>query len=142
MLVGQRLFDGETVSDTLAGVLRADLPWDDLPKGTPPALRRLLERCLERDKSRRLQAIAEARITLEDIKSGRADEITVPAQAPGGGSRRERLGWAIALVVVVFGLQAVNTIVRQAPGTGADPLDDHAAGGMGLRSLVAVCGES
>jgi serine/threonine protein kinase len=49
MLTGRRLFEGETVSDTLAGVLRADVPWDQLPKDTPPGIRRLLERCLERN---------------------------------------------------------------------------------------------
>jgi eukaryotic-like serine/threonine-protein kinase len=36
MLAGQRLFEGETVSDTLAGVLRADVPWNQLPKNAPP----------------------------------------------------------------------------------------------------------
>ena len=78
MLTGRRLFEGETASDTLAGVLRAELPWDELPKNTAPTIRRLLERCLDRDPSRRLQAIAEARIALEDLKAGRSDESAPP----------------------------------------------------------------
>ena len=35
MLSGRRLFDGETVSDTLAGVLKAELDWNALPPATP-----------------------------------------------------------------------------------------------------------
>ena len=53
MLTGQRMFGGETVSDSLAAVLRAEPEWQLLPRDTPPALRRLLGRCLERDPKNR-----------------------------------------------------------------------------------------
>jgi serine/threonine protein kinase len=46
MLTGRRLFAGDTVSDTLADVLRREPDWSRLPAETPPSLRRLLERCL------------------------------------------------------------------------------------------------
>ena len=46
MLTGQRAFEGEDVSDTLAAVLRAEIDWSKLPTETPATLRRLLERCL------------------------------------------------------------------------------------------------
>ena len=49
MLTGKRLFVGETVSDILAEVLKTEPDWDRLPRDTPPAARRLLERCLRRD---------------------------------------------------------------------------------------------
>ena len=42
MLTGSRLFQGETISDTLAAVLRQDIPWSTLPAGTPAEIRRLL----------------------------------------------------------------------------------------------------
>ena len=64
MLAGTRAFPGETVSDTLAAVLKTDPAWTRLPAETPPAVRRLLARCLERDPRQRLQAIGEARIVL------------------------------------------------------------------------------
>jgi len=118
MLTGNRLFDGETVSDTLAGVLRADVPWDQLPKNTPPALRRLIVRCLERDPSRRLQAIAEARITLEDLRAGRGDESLL--QTPAKSSShfgRERLVWMVIVVAAVAAAVVMslrrNTIPEQ-----------------------------
>ncbi len=65
MLTGRRLFAGETVSDTLAAVLRQEVDLDRLPAAVPPAIRRLLARCLERDPRRRLRDIGEARIALE-----------------------------------------------------------------------------
>jgi Tol biopolymer transport system component len=64
MLTGRRAFGGDTVSDTLASVLRSDVDWAQLPAGTPPHVRALLARCLERDQSRRLRDIGEARLAL------------------------------------------------------------------------------
>jgi Tol biopolymer transport system component len=66
MLSGKPLFHGETVSDTLAAVLRAELEWDLLPVQEAPALCRLIERCLERNPKQRLRDIGEARIFLQD----------------------------------------------------------------------------
>jgi serine/threonine-protein kinase len=60
LLTGRRAFQGETMSDTLAAVLRADLDWTRLPAGTPVGVRRLLERCLERDPNQRLRDIGDA----------------------------------------------------------------------------------
>ena len=115
MLTRRRVFEGETVSDTLAGVLRADLPWNQLPKNTPPTIRRLLKRCLERDPSRRLQAIAEARIALEDLKSGRSYE-TEPQTTAKGDSRfgRERLAW-IVIVALMTAVAAIAFLRDTAP---------------------------
>lgn len=120
MLTGARLFDGETVSDTLAGVLRADVPWDQLPKSTPPTLRKLLVRCLERDPSRRLQAIAEARIALEDLRAGRSDE-SQPRSTAKSSSRfaRERLVW---MIVVVALIAAVAMMSFRRDATRQEPL--------------------
>ena len=67
MLAGKRLFDDATVSDTLAAVLRAPVPWDELPASVPPGIVRLLKRCLDRDPRKRLRDIGEARIALETL---------------------------------------------------------------------------
>ena len=66
MLAGRRLFQGETMSDTLAAVLRAEPEWDALPVADHPLLCRLVERCLVRDPKQRLRDIGEARIFLQD----------------------------------------------------------------------------
>ena len=65
MLTGRFTFEGETVSDTMAAVLRADIDWSKLPPATPPKVRRLLQRCLERDPNHRLRDIGDAWIEME-----------------------------------------------------------------------------
>ncbi len=66
MLTGQRLFTGETATDVIGAVVHKDPDLDELPPKVPARIRRLLERCLEKDPSRRLQSIGEARIALQD----------------------------------------------------------------------------
>ena len=61
MLTGCAVFEGESVSEVLAGVLKTDPDWQRLPPETPESIRRLLRRCLERDPKRRLQHIGDAR---------------------------------------------------------------------------------
>ena len=65
MLTARRAFEGDDVSETLAAVLRAEPDWSALPSGTPPRIRTLLQRCLNRDLKQRLQAIGEARIAID-----------------------------------------------------------------------------
>jgi len=73
MVTGRRAFEGEEISDVLAAVLRQDVDWTALPATTPPRLRRLLERCLDRDHRQRLRDIGEARVEIAKIASGAPD---------------------------------------------------------------------
>jgi serine/threonine-protein kinase len=110
MLTGRRLFLGDSVSDTLAAVLRAPIPWDDLPDDTPVAVRRLLERCLERDPHSRLRDIGEARVRLERWKRDpstlheRVDGLPEPAVS---STPRRLLPWAVAGLAVLVAAAAV-----------------------------------
>ena len=74
MLSGQRTFKGDDIADTLAAVLRHDVDWSVLPAATPASVRHLLARCLERDVTRRLRDIGEARIQLEELMSGSVEQ--------------------------------------------------------------------
>src|SRR4026209_2521892 len=65
MLSGERAFKGEDVSDVLAAVLRRDIDWTALPKDTPVKVRRVLERCLERDPKQRLRDIGDVWILMD-----------------------------------------------------------------------------
>jgi Tol biopolymer transport system component len=96
MLTGQKLFQGETVSDVLAAVLTREPGWAALPAATPPHVRRLLERCLERDPTLRLRDIGEARIALS-----RPEALAAPAAArPSLASRARRaLPWGLAFAL-------------------------------------------
>jgi len=74
MLTGRRLFDGETVSDVLAAVLTREPQWNELPAETPPAVRRLLRHCLERNPKNRQHDIADVRVALDETLRGVSDE--------------------------------------------------------------------
>ena len=54
MLTGRQAFGGTDISETLASVLKTDLDWHELPATTPLAIRKLLRRCVERDRKNRL----------------------------------------------------------------------------------------
>jgi serine/threonine protein kinase len=74
LLAGQQTFLGGSLSDVIASVLRSDPDWTALPAETPPKLRELLRRCLEKDPARRLNDVSELRV---GIQTG---ALTVPAQ--------------------------------------------------------------
>jgi Tol biopolymer transport system component len=66
MLTGRKPFHGETVTDTMAAILEREPDWRTLPPATPAGVRRLLERCLEKDLQQRLRDAGDARLELED----------------------------------------------------------------------------
>ncbi len=102
MLTGSRLFPGKTVTDTLAGVLRDQPPWESLPPEVPASVRRLLRRCLERDPQTRLADAATARLELDDALAGR-DQGRDAYQEPAAALPRWRsvLPWAAAGAALV-----------------------------------------
>jgi serine/threonine protein kinase len=96
MLTGTRAFPGATTHDVLARVLEREPAYSLLPPDTPPALRRLLRRTLEKDARRRLGYIGDARHELDDaVNNPPADPD--PAAA---GSRRPWVAAAIAGVAI------------------------------------------
>jgi Tol biopolymer transport system component len=113
MLARQRPFpDGDTVSDTLAAILRDEPAWQALPADTPPHLRALLERCLRRDPRRRLSHIAEARIAIED--HGRGEPIS-GTSSPRVHNRHRWLWPAVAAVSSVAALALAAVIAWRQP---------------------------
>ena len=103
MLTGRMAFPGATISDTLAAVLRGEPDWNTLPADTPPAIRRMLRRCLEKDPTRRLHDVADARIEIEDVLSG-----DVPAIAPTSTLPRQRSSLPIAMALVAVAALAAG----------------------------------
>jgi eukaryotic-like serine/threonine-protein kinase len=99
MLSGERTFRRETVRETLAAVLTRDPDWERLPRGTPLVIRKLLKRCLERDRRKRLRDIGEARITIEEYLSDPANSVLQDEAAARLPARRQIIPWAIATLV-------------------------------------------
>ena len=87
MLTGRIAFKGDTVSDTIGAILRAEPEWDALPPATPAHVRLLLQRCLEKDPKRRLRDIGDARIELDQPDSRIGPAVVEPgAQRPPSGA--------------------------------------------------------
>jgi Tol biopolymer transport system component len=93
MLSGRAAFPGEDVTEILAKIIERDPDSTVLPAGTPPAIRRLLRRCFEKDPRKRLAAIADARLELDEAGSTAADD-SGSSQSPS--SRRRRAGFIAA----------------------------------------------
>jgi Tol biopolymer transport system component len=107
MLTGRTLFAGDTVTDVIAAVVRAEPDLDALPKETPGAVRRLLSRCLRKDPRTRLPDIGGARLELQEVLAGTAADADPPGadgkagRAERSSRRRERLTWATAMLLAV-----------------------------------------
>jgi len=118
MLSGQPAFPGETTSAILAAVNRAEPDWQKLPAGTPAAIRRLLRRCLQKDRSRRLQAAGDARIEIDEAAAESANDSQLDAGVLSRVQFRSRLAWGtlalVGLVVVLAGAWSVLSPVPDA----------------------------
>ena len=112
MLTGRRAFAGDDVSEVLASVLRQDVDWSALPANTPPSVRRLLRRCLERDPRRRLHHLADGRLDLDDAE---APSNTPVSEVRAGRRVRSALGIAAAIALGLAAGALAVWMVRAAP---------------------------
>ena len=97
MLTGRLAFPGDTLSDTIASILQGEPDWRALPETTPAGIRRLLRRCLEKDPTRRLRDIGDARLDIEEALTAPAQSQTV--ESPSAVRRwPTRVAWALAAV--------------------------------------------
>jgi serine/threonine protein kinase len=125
MVTGQQLFEGETVSDTMAAVLRAEPDWSLLPTEEAPQLCHLIERCLQRDPKQRLRDIGEARILLQ---SGGVSSTQLHMSASMIGSSAaepvpSKSPWPALLVVALICLAVGGFVgMRLLGGTADAPL--------------------
>jgi Tol biopolymer transport system component/tRNA A-37 threonylcarbamoyl transferase component Bud32 len=101
MLSGQRAFRGETTTDSIVAILEREPDWNALPAATPAGIRRLLKRCLVKDRKQRLHDIADARLEIEEAMAQPRGEPAA-AEQPGG----LRLYAVAALCLVVGALAA------------------------------------
>ena len=122
LLSGRRLFEGETVSDVLASVLKSEPDWKALPAATPASLRRLLERCLERDPKQRLRDVGDARVELARIEAGAPErgpgrsETVAPPVAPTRRVAPLLVATAALAILATFGL--TRWLMPRAAATG------------------------
>ena len=105
MLSGDRLFEGEDISETLAFVLTKTPDWSKLPATVPPAIVTLLKRCLERDRRRRIADMSTVRFVIEE-----ASTLVVARHEPDAtakiASNEKPFGRRLAPVVAAIVLTA------------------------------------
>ncbi len=134
LLSGRRLFHGDTISDTLAAVLKSDPDWSALPADTPAWVRRLLMRCLERDRKQRLRDIGDAFL-----------EESMPVARRAGQSRWALPAVAAALIAGAAGGWSFRapTPVELASTSFAIPVDGLEIGpSTGIHGVVPFSGRS
>jgi serine/threonine-protein kinase len=120
MLTGERPFDGETISDTLAAILKLEPDWTRIEAHTNPPLERLMQRCLAKKKSQRLHHIADARLELLEAQAydpGEPADVPTPAPTP---SWQRLLPWGLALVFAVVAIAGM--LPGRAPDVAANVL--------------------
>jgi serine/threonine-protein kinase len=155
MLAARRAFAGDTVTDALAKVIANEPDWTALPAVTPPAVHRLLRRCLHKDPERRLQHAGDARIELEEVIAGASP--VVASLEPRSSATRSLLGvgtacllaGALASVIVARILRpdaSAPQVARFAVALGADEIV-HPTGTNSLAlsrdgSLLAIVGNT
>jgi serine/threonine-protein kinase len=115
MLVGKMAFHGESVTDTLAAVIKEEPDWSQLPSATPLRVRVLLQRCLQKDPKQRLRDIGDARISLDEVLSGAPLEAPAPTEVSKPPARRQQSLWAAALVLVALAAGAAVWILKPSP---------------------------
>lgn len=109
MLAGRRPFEGPTVSDVIAKVLTQEPDFTALPADSPPAIRQLLQRCMEKDRNHRLRDIGDAHVDLRYARS--------PGSEPRDGApARARRGWQTAMAAVAVAVVAVTFLIIEVDG--------------------------
>ncbi len=150
-LTGRRAFHEETISDTLAHILKGEPDWKLLPHDTPVSVRNVLQRCLQKDPKRRIHDVADARIEI--------DETLAHPAGPTAINRRFSSRWLLAagavilLAGVLIGLalrkpsqpnpvsKVVTAVIKLEPGTWLDGRRSERYFQRPSRSALAISGD-
>ena len=121
MLVGTRPFAGDDVSQTIARVIERDPDWEALARVAPPAVVRVVRRCLQKDVHQRLRDIGDVRLQLFDAVAQPEHELTAQA---GPAAHRGRFSPAVVLAAgLVLGVvvdSLLTAFLRSPPSTPAE----------------------
>jgi serine/threonine-protein kinase len=117
MFSGRRVFTGETVSDILAAILTKEPEWSRLPAGTPPRIRELLVRCLQKDAGKRLRDIGDARMEIERTMEG---DRGISSEISSTSASRWRRGLAAVLLLATLAGAAFWLVERRRSAPAAE----------------------
>ncbi|UCF37998.1 MAG: protein kinase [Acidobacteriota bacterium] len=138
ILSGSRAFSGETVSDTLAAILKETPDFEKLPDSVPGWVRRLLRRCLAKDPKRRLRDAGDVRLELAEALAG------IENNDPDGATQAEPVavggvsGRSIALVTAAA---VLITVALTLIGVSWFGTPDTRPGGVLRSEILPAAGE-
>jgi serine/threonine-protein kinase len=118
-LTGKAAFLGETVSDTIAGILKQEPDWKALPVETPPLVRSLLRRTLVKDANHRLQHIGDARVEIEEALSEPAAAEMMPMRKQRASSPKQ-----VGLLGVILGAAVASVVAWYLVGSTRIPAQE------------------
>jgi Tol biopolymer transport system component len=107
LLTGKQAFAGDDITEILAAVVRAEPDWEALPAATSAQVRALLRRCLQKDKTLRLQAAGDARIEIHEALTAPVTAEPVAAQPKS----RERIAWAATAAALALATIALASVL-------------------------------
>jgi serine/threonine protein kinase/dipeptidyl aminopeptidase/acylaminoacyl peptidase len=116
MLTGRQLFTGETVSETLASVIKSEPEWQSRPPNLHSRIRFLLERCLKKEPKDRYSGINDARVDIQEVLSDPGGVFAQRAAAVEPGAKsRQMLFWASATVILIIIVGIIIWNLKPAP---------------------------
>ncbi len=113
MLTGQRPFEGQTVSDTIARTLEREPAWESLPPQTPENIRVLVRRCLQKDPHHRLQHAGDVALEIREALGSSGTGLSASARPFGlhGAAKRVERKLLRTGVIGAAGILAVVSIL-------------------------------
>ena len=102
-LTGKRLFNGETVTESIGALLNKEPDWDALPDNTPASVRLLLVKCLAKDRKRRLRDIGDACLDL-DAKASPLTQTSLPDSTSSSSTQIQsgyRISWTAVCCLLI-----------------------------------------
>jgi len=122
MLAGKMAFRGESVTDTLAAVIKEEPDWSQLPAATPIRVRVLLQRCLRKDPKQRLRDIGDARISLDEVLTDAPQDASFGTVATPAMQRLLRLAWRVVAASCLVALAVAFVRFREKPAAPAEEM--------------------
>ncbi len=115
MLSGRTLFTGETVSETLASVIKSEPEWKSLPPNLHPRIRFLLERCLKKEPKNRYSGISDARVDIQEVLADPTGVLVEPG-VEAKANVQQILKWVAAAVLLTAIIASVAVwLLKPAP---------------------------
>ena len=139
MLTGHQAFAASNISETLTAVLTREIDWSALPPETPVSIRKLLRRCLARDRRRRLADMSTARLEIDEaLLSPAGDTAESGVPLPAAPSGRPRVGLVAAVVIATLVSGTLAWYLKPSATSSADATGGAARFLIGLSESMSA----